>query len=680
MRKLRNILKFKYLFKIITLLFLFGDIIFTKCYHFTSKYNADDTSFIGTVTSYELKGKRLVLEVEAKEKLIVYYDYGDKILDNLSYGDKVSIKGSLSIPSSTTIFNTFDYRKYLYNKKIYYTVLATSIDKIENNKNYLYTIKNILYDRVSNFKSSLYIKTLLFGDNSLSNKVRESYRVNGISHLFAISGMHINFIVSVMYLYLNKLTYNKKIKYIILDVFLILYLLLAGSSSLFRCVIMNILFSINFIFKFGIKKMDIVLFTLVICIIINPFIIYDIGFIYSYVISFFLILFSDRIRKQNRTIKVIYVTLLSFLVSFPITVYNSFEVNFLSLFINILMVPIVSSILLPLSLLTLIFPIFDDILYFATIKLEEFSLLLSSVNFMKIVLCKPNVFLIILYYVIIVIILKRYKYFYLFIILVIFHSMIPYFNGNLEVTMLDVGQGDCFLIRFPHNRGTILIDTGKSYDNYSKMKREIIPYIKSLGIRGLDYLVITHGDEDHIGEAGTLINNFKVHNVILNRGDYSDLEKELIRDVKKKKIYCRNKIDKINVNGNYVYFINDRVSDNENDNSNVIYFEYKRYKFLFMGDASFEVEDYLLDKYNISDISFLKVGHHGSSTSSSYDFIKEINPKVSLISVGKNNFYGHPSKDVLSILSNSKVYRTDQDGSVLIKVKKRNVKIRTYLS
>ena len=95
--------------------------------------------------------------------------------------------------------------------------------------------------------------------------------------------------------------------------------------------------------------------------------------------------------------------------------------------------------------------------------------------------------------------------------------MIPYFNGNLEITMLDVGQGDCFFISFPYNRGNILIDTGEDYDNYSKVKREIIPYIKSLGKRKIDYLVITHGDSDHIGGANDLINNFKVDYVILNR-------------------------------------------------------------------------------------------------------------------------------------------------------------------
>ena len=163
----------------------------------------------------------------------------------------------------------------------------------------------------------------------------------------------------------------------------------------------------------------------------------------------------------------------------------------------------------------------------------------------------------------------------------------------------------------------------------------------------------------------------------MNKGEYSDLEKELINNLRKKGIYYTNNIEKINVHDDYLYFINNKVNDSENDNSNVIYFEYDKYKFLFMGDASFKVEDYLLEKYNINNISFLKVGHHGSSTSSSYDFIKSINPKVSLISVGENNFYGHPSKEVLDTLSNSKIYRTDIDGSVMFKIKNNKLKIKT---
>ena len=123
--------------------------------------------------------------------------------------------------------------------------------------------------------------------------------------------------------------------------------------------------------------------------------------------------------------------------------------------------------------------------------------------------------------------------------------------------------------------------------------------------------------------------------------------------------------------------MNTKEYNNENDNSNVIYTELNKYKFLFMGDAGIEKEKDILDKYNISNIDVFKVGHHGSKTSSSKDFINEINPKFSIISVGKNNRYGHPNKEALENLKESKIYRTDEDGSIMFKLKSNKLEIKT---
>ena len=101
------------------------------------------------------------------------------------------------------------------------------------------------------------------------------------------------------------------------------------------------------------------------------------------------------------------------------------------------------------------------------------------------------------------------------------------------------------------------------------------------------------------------------------------------------------------------------------------------YKFMFMADAGIEKEKDILGEYDISDIDVLKVGHHGSKTSSSRTFIDEINPKYSIISVGKNNRYGHPNEEVLNTLENSKIYRTDQNGSIMFKIKNNKLKIET---
>lgn len=657
------ILQSRYIFKILTILILIITIIYTKYYPFKSVFNTNDTEFIGIVEDYIIKDNQIKISLKSKERIIVTYKYTGKVFNNLSYGDKIKVTGVLKEPSTNNIFNNFNYKKYLYNKKIYYIIEASKIDKIQNNNNHIYTIKNLLYTRINSLKSSNYIKALLFGDNKLDKEIKTSYQINGISHLFSVSGFHINFITSIIYFYLDRVTYNKKIKYITVDIFLVLYLLLCNTTSLLRCTVMNILLSINYLLKLDIKKIDIVLLTLILCITINPFIIYDIGFIYSYTISFFLILYKNKYKTNNKLLKIIYISLISFLVSLPINIYTSYEINFLSIILNIIIVPIVSLILLPLSLLTLIFPILDNILYLITSILEKISLYTSNINIFKQVLSKPSIILIIIYYLVIILILSKNKHYYLILILLIFHKTIPLYNSNLEVVMFDVGEADSMLISTPSKKVNILIDTGRGIDI-----NNIIIYLKSIGISKLNYLIITHGDEDHIGGALYLIDNFKVDNVILNKGDYTELEVELIIHLKNKNIKYTNNINKIPLLGSYMYLLNTKKFSNENDNSIVTYFEYQKYKFLFMGDSSSKTEEYLINNYNLTNISFLKVGHHGSNTSSSPLFINKINPKVSLISVGRNNFYHHPNKEVLTNLSNSVIYRTDINKSIKIKI------------
>ena len=180
-----------------------------------------------------------------------------------------------------------------------------------------------------------------------------------------------------------------------------------------------------------------------------------------------------------------------------------------------------------------------------------------------------------------------------------------------------------------------------------------------------------------MGEAINLVNNFKVEKVIFNCGQYNDLEKELIKVLDKKKIKYYSCISELNIGNKKLTFLQAKEYDNENDNSNVIYTELDGYKFMFMGDASITTEEEILFKYNLPDIDVLKVGHHGSKTSSSKEFIDEINPKYSIISVGKNNRYGHPNKEVLENLNESKIYRTDQDGSIMFKIKNNKLKIET---
>lgn len=180
-----------------------------------------------------------------------------------------------------------------------------------------------------------------------------------------------------------------------------------------------------------------------------------------------------------------------------------------------------------------------------------------------------------------------------------------------------------------------------------------------------------------MGEAINLVNNFKVEKIIFNNNEFNDLELELIQVLENKNIPYYQNIKELNIDNNNLYFLNNKLYDNENDNSNVIYTEINNYKFLLMGDAGMDVEKDLIGKYNLKDIDVLKVGHHGSKTSSSEYFINEINPGYSIISVGKNNRYGHPNNNVLENLEDSKIYRTDEDGSIMFNIRNNKLEIET---
>ena len=521
--------------------------------------------------------------------------------------------------------------------------------------------------------------------NTLNN-----YQLNGISHLFAISGMHISLLTGIILFLLRKISYSIKLNYLIVTVILVFYLFLTGfSPSILRTTIMYIIIAINKSYNLKIKSIDIILLVLIIIIIINPFYLCNIGFQYSYIISFTLILCSNKISNIQGKIKSsLYISYLCFIISFPISIYNFYQVNILSIFINIILIPIVSIIIYPLAILTFIFPFFYKIFTFSIIILETINNSISNITLFQIVFSKPPTILFIIYYIIIYLSIYNRKYLLILLLIIFIHQVYPYIDNKSLVTAIDIGQGDSIFLKMPSNKGNILIDTGgittfkkekwmEPKEKYSIVRNKTIPYLKSIGINKLNYLIITHGDFDHMGEAINLVNNFKVEKVIFNCSSFNELEKELIKVLEKKKIKYYSCIKELNIDNNKLYFLQTKEYDNENDNSNVIYTELNGYKFMFMGDASITTEKEILDRYNLPDIDVLKVGHHGSRTSSGEEFINEINPKYSVISVGKNNRYGHPNKEVLDNLNDSKIYRTDQDGSIMFKIKNNKLKIET---
>ncbi len=667
------------IFLIILLLVTLITVIY-KINNVSSKYDLNTKKIIGIVTDIKKEDLKVTFTIKSKENVIVHsYEYLD-----INLGDKVEVIGNLNELKSNTNFNLFNYKKYMFSKNTHYYINSSDINIIESNKNILYKIKNYLINKINNIEKSEYLNTFILGDNSyIDENIKSTYRVNGISHLFSVSGMHITLLSSIILYILNKIK-KSNLNYLFVISFLIFYMFLTNfTPSVIRATSLFIFLVLNKILKLNLSTLKILLIILCFNLILNPYNIYNTGFKFSYIISIYLILFNKLINKQkNYLSKTLITSLISFLSSIPILINNYFSINIMTILNNIIFVPLVSIIIFPVSLIVLFFPKIEFIYSYLINVLENISLFISNFK-IELILCHVNIIIIILYYFIITLVLykmckRKYKYIIILVILLLVHTNINKFKNDSYVNFLDVGQGDSSLIHLPFDRGDILIDTGGIY-NYD-ISLDIINYLKSEGIKDIDYLVLTHADFDHLGSSISLVNNFKVKNIIFNCGEYEKLEKDLIKLLDSKKISYYSCISEINIDKYKLLFLKTKVYDNENDNSNIIYFNYNSYKFLFMGDASKDVEENLIKKYNINNIDVLKVGHHGSKTSSSKEFIDNITPKYSIISVGINNRYGHPNDIVLDNLKSTKIYRTDLNGSVMFKIKNNKLKIKTCIS
>lgn len=652
MKNLRNVLQFN------KTLIIFTIFIFIYCFinskiNYKSKYNGNETSITGIITNIKIKSDYLELELKAKEKILAYYKY--ESITDVNIGDKVTLTGKLNKVTSTNIPNTFNSQRYLKYKKIYYTF---NIDKITttSSNNIFYKLKNIIFKRILKLNNKDYYLTFILGNKSLlDNENYNNFLDNGISHILAISGMHI----SILLLLCKK---NKPTSIILL----ILFLFLTGfSSSVYRVVIFYILKLFNK------KKSNIYLLilTMDILLLIDPFRIFDLGFIYSFITTFGIFYYKDHIKN------IIHLSIITFLFSLPVTALVGYEINLFSIINNLIFVPLISYVVYPLCLISFLFSFLNS----------WFSVVINILNYLNelcnhlaifITIPKFNLLLLLIYYFIL---LKKNNKLLLIPVLLI-NIVLPKLDNNYYVYYLDIGQGDCAALISPHRKDVILIDTGGKVNSSYNVSDNTIKFLKSKGITKIDYLILTHGDYDHAGDAINIINKIKVKHVIFNSDLYTNIESNIIKVLKTKNIDYTKENKSVLFGKTTLSFLHHTLYEDENNNSIINYLNIYNHQFLFMGDASIDREKELINKYNLTNIEFLKIGHHGSKTSSSEYFVKKVKPKYSVISVGLNNKYNHPSKETINNLSDSTIYRTDYDGTIEVKINKKKLKITNYPS
>lgn len=660
--KLKNLLQYKYFILLLLIIFL----CFIRNSN-NSVYKINDTNFYGVVIDYQYKDNYISLVLNGKEKLKCnyYLDKNEKF--DIKYGDILYLSGKLKKPNNNTIPNSFNYKKYLEHNDIYYILEIEKIKKQVRTNNIIYKIKNIIKSRIDMYDKTGYLNAFILSNkNNIDNDTYSNYSKNGIIHIFSISGMHISLLASIILSLLNKINKSNK-NVLVVIMFLIFYLVLTNyQASIIRSIIFYIVINLFKLRKIKVSTLNSFLISISLILLFVPKFIYNIGFLYSSSVSFSLIFYKNKFNK-NYVMNLLYVSFISFLISLPITISLNYQVNLLSIIINLLFVPLVSFILYPLSLIVFVFPIFIFLFNFFISITEFLSNNISNISIFNLYIPKMNLIIIIIYYLLVYLILsKNIKWLIVFCFYIFVIKNINVIDNNYYVYFLDVGQGDMSVIKYKDE--CIVIDTGPSnvYKSTYRITDNHIKFLHSIGVNNIDLLVISHGDNDHIGNANYLIDNFNVKSIMINKGEINESEKLL----------PKNKIVNSYKSKMKFYMLKHKLFDNENSNSIVNYLVAYDRKFIFMGDASKETELDIVNKYNIN-ADVIKIGHHGSKTSSDESFIKKINPIYSIISVGKNNRYNHPNIETLNSIKNTKVFRTDMDGTISFKINKNKLDIET---
>ncbi len=618
----------------------------------------------------------------------------------LAYGDKVQVQGTYKKPAKQRNYGGYDDEQYLKTLKIVGRMKVKQIKILANNqlnpiKQLANTVNVKMKERIEknlDENKAGIVKGLLLGDTTqIDEEVKEKFQISNISHILAISGMHVAYIALGIQA-LGKRCLGKKKAKIITIIILIFYVFITGfSPSIVRAVTMAVLsISAGLLYRKN-DTWNAIAISLFGILLYNPFLILNVGLQLSYLGTIGIILFHSNFLhilnfiKKQKIKEILAVTLSAQVAIFPILWYHFNIIGIYFLITNLL----VSIMIGPLILIGFFSLFVSWLAIFLKIGVEILYTVasFSQLPFSKIYVATPSIVSIIFYFIAAVIFKqiyfiyhfnhltatqkriknlialfqyrfrsqkRRYKrWIAIFFIVVVMFNFLP---QNLKIYFVDVGQGDCTFIETPQ-RKTILIDGGGSLtDEFDVGKNILLPYLLDRGYTSIDYMMISHFDQDHVGGLLTILEELKVKNIIITKqGENSKQYQDFIRKVEQKngKIRIVGQGDRVQIE-NEVYFdilwpqkqlVNENVLNN---NSMVANMHYYGFSMLFTGDIEKVAEKKILEENKEMLMStVLKVAHHGSKSSSIEELLKGIKPKIALIGVGEKNTFGHPNDEVI---------------------------------
>ena len=659
---------------------------------------------------------QLTVKEKSRKKLLALYN-------SISPGNFFYVEGDYRKGKEARNPGEFDYNKYLQQRGISATVVVDDVNKIKILdrkkslfKSFIFEIRKYIAENIEKLhgnNTAGLLKGLLLADRSdISEETKNMFINSGVIHVLAVSGLHVGFI-AVIFLFLFG-RFNVKLKIFLTSIGLLFFLLLTGSPpSVFRATIMALTLLFALLTNRDTNGINSLFLAAFIILLLNPNDLFHPGFQLSFaaVLSILLVnpFFSQVIeeRVKSNSIKnillFIAVSLSAQLGTLPLTIIYFGKVSVIALIANLFVIPVIA-VIVSNGIFTVILALISftaaSIFAYASDALTNilfcFVNFAGGLSFSHLRVTQFTVIELLIYYFFFLFLLYYLNKFskkvskvllFCFVIAncILFLSLndsklLP--DGKLSVLMIDVGQGDATLVKFPDGT-TYLIDAGDVMFSYDSGERVIIPLLNYLNIEQVDAGLVSHMDTDHYGGFVSLVEKGRVKKILK-----PSLDSNLVRDVKFEKFlkqkgietsYFSETIDSI---GNTrIYYLND-LSKNEfqkwrvNDKSGCFLIVHGENEFLFTGDIEKKMENYLISKFNqflLADI--LKVPHHGSNSSTSNFLLKFVKPKMSLISAGIQNRFKHPSGQVLERIKNSgsEVFRTDIEGAILMISDGKNV-------